>query len=290
MREHGGEPVPPPGRGGRRRPAAVLRRRAVVCTRARPCDRRGPGSLYRRWKSIQYLATRDRRRRSAPFLRDGARGRRGLAGAIASGAPLHRDHQPDARLSHARRDAGGEPGDPGARAPGRARGRLRPRLQHRQAQPRGPRRRRTAHRLRLVPRPAAQRRAAHGTWTAGRSQFRAGAFRATLPQVQRTVEPPGRGRGVRLPQGLVRRHPAGAARRRRSTWWCSTSISSSQPGSACASWCRAWRRAGSCSPSTASCAPPTSSSAREPFWRDEVGVPPPRIDGLGAAKLLVIRK
>lgn len=25
------------------------------------------------------------------------------------------------------------------------------------------------------------------------------------------------------------------------------------------------------------------------FWRDEVGVPPPRIDGLGAAKLLVIR-
>ncbi len=248
--------------------------------------RRGPGSLYRRWMSIRYLATRDRRDLVA-FLRD-RQVRLGVAGRIdllrrftavtnqvrgyhtlgemlaVSRAILARERpvvleagcghgSSTAKLSLAVRAAGG-------------------RLV-------------ACDSFRGLPPNSEEHRHMDGRPV----RFRAGAFRATLPQVRRTVERLGAAEVVSFHKGwfadilpALETPPLDVVVLDvdlvASTRVCLRQlVPRLAPGGVLFTLDGQLRGTHELLGSAA-------------FWRDEVGVPPPRIEGLGADKLLVVHR
>jgi O-methyltransferase len=247
--------------------------------------RRGPGSLYRRWMSIQFLATRDRRD-VIGFLRDRAvrlgplgkldllrrftavtnqvRGYHTLGEMLAVSRAILARERPvvleagcghgssTAKLSLAVRAAGGR-----LIVCDSFRGLPANREEHRHVD--------------------------------GRSiQFRAGAFRATLPQVQRAVARLGAPEVVSFHKGWFADTLPGLATPPldvvvldvdlvESTRVCLRElVPRLAPGGILFTLDGQLRAT-------------HELLASDAFWSDEVGVPPPRIEGLGEAKLLVIR-
>lgn len=247
--------------------------------------RRGPGSLYRRWMSIQFLATRDRGDVVA-FLRDRAvglgplarldllrrytaitnqvRGYHTLGEMLAvSRAVLARERpvvleagcghgSSTAKLSLAVRAAGGQLF--------------------------------ACDSFRGLP----DNRELHEHMDGRPIRFRAGAFRASLPQVQRAVARLGAPEVVSFHKGwFADTLPALATPPLdvvlldvdllASTRVCLRAlVPRLAPGGVLFTLDGQLRAT-------------HELLASEAFWRDEVGVAPPRIDGLGEAKLLVVR-
>ena len=248
--------------------------------------RRGPGSLYRRWMSLRYLATRDRRD-LVGFLRD-RQVRLGVAGRIdllrrftrvtnqvrgyhtlgemlaVSRAILARERpvvleagcghgSSTAKLSLAVRAAGG--------------------------------RLIACDSFRGLPPNGEQ----HPHMDGRPIQFRAGAFRATLPQVRRAVERLGAAEVVSFHKGwfadslpALETPPLDVVVLDvdlvESTRVCLRQlVPRLAPGGVLFTLDGQLRATHELLGSAA-------------FWQDEVGVPPPHIDGLGADKLLVVRR
>lgn len=247
--------------------------------------RRGPGSLYRRWMSIRYLATRDRGDVLA-FLGDrqlplgvGARidllrrftavtnqvrGYHTLGEMLAVSRAILARRRPvvveagcghgssTAKLSLAVRAAGG--------------------------------RLLVFDSFRGLPPNSEEHRHMDGRPV----QFRAGAFRATLPQVRRTVERLGAAEVVSFHKGwfadtlpLLEAPPLDVVVLDvdlvESTRVCLRElVPRLAPGGVLFTLDGQLRATHELLASAA-------------FWRDEVGVPPPAVEGLGAAKLLVVR-
>ena len=159
------------------------------------------------------------------------------------------------------------------------RGRERQGRQHRQAQPGHPPRRRPPAGLRLVPRHPAERRACTATSGAGRVEFRAGAFRGRLPSVRRTVARFGAPEVCEFRKGWFA-DTMPALRRAASTSPCSTSTCSARPAPASSHLVPRLRPGGV---DLHAGRPPARRSSTllgdARFWRDEVGVEPPRIAG-----------
>jgi len=247
--------------------------------------RRGPGSLYRRWLSIRYLVTRDRRD-VIDFLRD-----RGVGAGLAARIDLLRRftavtnqvrgyHTLGEMLAISRAilarerpvvlEAGCGHGSSTAKlslAVRAAGGRLF-----------------ACDSFRGLP----DNREEH-THMDGRSiLFRAGAFRATLPQVQRTVARLGAPEVVSFHKGWfaetlpeLRTPPLDVVVLDvdlvESTRVCLRAlVPRLAPGGILFTLDGQLRATHD-----------LLGSSR--FWRDEVGVPPPTIEGLGSAKLLAIR-
>jgi hypothetical protein len=247
--------------------------------------RRGPGSLYRRWMSIRYLATRDRRDVLA-FLGDrqlplgvGARidllrrftavtnqvrGYHTLGEMLAVSRAILARRRPvvveagcghgssTAKLSLAVRAAGG--------------------------------RLLVFDSFRGLPANSEQ----HHHMDGRPVQFRAGAFRATLPQVRRTVERLGAAEVVSFHKGwfadtlpLFEAPPIDVVVLDvdlvESTRVCLRQlVPRLAPGGVLFTLDGQLRATHELLGSAT-------------FWREEVGVPPPEVEGLGAAKLLVVR-
>lgn len=247
--------------------------------------RRGPGTLYRRWLSIRYLATRDRGD-VVGFLRDRAvrmplparlgllrrftavtnqvRGYHTLGEMLAVTRAILAREQPvvleagcghgssTAKLSLAVRAAGGSL--------------------------------LVCDSFRGLP----DNREEHVHMDGRRIAFRAGAFRATLPQVRRTVERFGAPEVVRFHKGwFADTLPTIETPRLdvvvldvdllESTRVCLRElVPRLAPGGVLFTLDGQLRATHDLVGSAA-------------FWQGEVGVPPPRIEGLGAGKLLVIR-
>ncbi len=247
--------------------------------------RRGPGSLYRRWMSLRYLATRDRRD-LVVFLRDRdlplglaaridllrrytavtnqVRGYHTLGEMLAVSRAILARAQPvvleagcghgssTAKLSLAARLAGG--------------------------------RLIVCDSFRGLP----PNREQHHHMDGRPVEFRAGAFRATLPQVRRVVERLGAAEVVSFHKGwFADTLPALEAPPLdvvvldvdlvESTRVCLRQlVPRLAPGGVLFTLDGQLRATHQLLGSDA-------------FWRDEVGVPPPRVEGLGTAKLLVVR-
>ena len=247
--------------------------------------RRGPGSLYRRWTSIRFLATRDRRD-VLGFLRD-REVRLGLAGRIdllrrftrvtnqvrgyhTLGEMLAVSRAILAREGPVVLEAGCGHGSSTAKlslAVRAAGGRLL-----------------VLDSFRGLP----DNRERHQHIDGRPIEFRAGAFRATLPQVRRAVERLGAPEVVSFHKGwFADTLPALEAPRLdvvvldvdlvESTRVCLRHlVPRLAPGGVLFTLDGQLRATHELLGSAA-------------FWQDEVGVPPPRVDGLGTSKLLVIR-
>ena len=247
--------------------------------------RRGPGSLYRRWMSIRYLATRDRGD-VVGFLRDrgvqlGLSGRIDLLRRFTSVTNQVRGYHTlgemlavsRAILARARPvvlEAGCGHGSSTAKlslAVRAAGGQLLACDSFRGLPPNS-----EAHRH-MDGRPV---------------RFRAGAFRATLPQVRRAVERLGAPEVVSFHKG----------------WFADTLPSLEAPPldvvvldvdlvestRVCLRQLVPRLAAGGVLFTLDGQLRATHDLlGSAAFWRDEVGVPPPRVEGLGTAKLLVIR-
>jgi len=247
--------------------------------------RRGPGSLYRRWLSIRYLATRDRRD-VVGFLRDPAV-RPGLAARVdllrrftavtnqvrgyhTLGEMLAVSREILARERPVVLEAGCGHGSSTAKlslAVAAAGGRLI-----------------VCDSFRGLP----DNREEHTHMDGRRIEFRAGAFRATLPQVQRTVERFGAPAVVSFHKGWFADMLPGLETPPldvvvldvdllESTRVCLRALMPRLAAGGVLFTLDGQLRA------------THALIGSDAFWRDEVGVAPPRIEGLGAAKLLVIR-
>lgn len=247
--------------------------------------RRGPGTLYRRWMSIRYLVTRDRRDALA-FLRD-RRLQLGVAGRIdllrrftAVTNQVRGYHTLGEMLAVSRAilarerpvvlEAGCGHGSSTAKlslAVHAAGGRLLVCDSFRGLPPNGEQ---------------------HHHLDGRQVQFRAGAFRATLPQVRRVVERLGAAEVVSFHKGwfadtlpVLEAPPLDVVLLDvdlvESTRVCLRQlVPRLAPGGVLFTLDGQLRATHELLGSAA-------------FWRDEVGVPPPRVEGLGTAKLLVIR-